>query len=112
MQSSLIAVVFCILSQAAAAQCPVANADKQEGAGPLKARVVNTSTSTIGKPSAELIATAAAGTRNAIAPTRSTLRANAQKDDDHPRGTGTGMLLAALALMSGIALRRYSAPRQ
>ena len=34
------------------------------------------------------------------------------EDDEHPRRAGPAMLLAALALMSGIALRRYSARDQ
>jgi hypothetical protein len=55
---------------------------------------------------AELIKTAAASTRDDAPPA---VRATATNHagQDQPRRGGTAMLLAALALMSGIALRRY-----
>jgi hypothetical protein len=57
-----------------------------------------------------LIQSAAAGTRDAPV-TRSAAPPHATADD-HPHRGGIAMLLAALALMSGIALRRYGAPDQ
>jgi hypothetical protein len=58
-----------------------------------------------------LIKTAAAGTRDDEPPVAQSAARGSQAQDehDHPRRGGTAMLLAALALMSGIALRRYGA---
>lgn len=118
MQREVAAIVLCILAQAACAQCvatptaaaaqahavPVSETVRADGtsAPPAKAKPVR----------AELIKTAAAGTRDEDddAPPAMTARAHANRPD-HPRRGGTAMLLAALALMSGIALRRYGAPR-
>jgi hypothetical protein len=60
----------------------------------------------------ELIKTAAAGTRDDLPPsmTRDT-SARHPEGEDPPRRGGTAMMLAALALMSGIALRRFGGPR-
>ena len=54
-----------------------------------------------------LIKTAAAGTRDDVPPVVRDAVAHHPGDDDHPRRGGTAMLLSALALMSGIALRRF-----
>ena len=112
MQRVVAAIVLCILAQAATAetaQCvatsaitPVAASEKVRAAG---------TNATNPKPTAmraELIQTAAAGTRDDEPPVV-TARPHAQGQQDHPRRGGTAMLLAALALMSGIALRRYGA---
>jgi hypothetical protein len=65
---------------------------------------------TKGKPrTGELITTAAAGTHDASPLPRAV--AAADEEESHRHG-GTAMLLAALALMSGIALRRYGANDQ
>lgn len=103
MRSPVIAIVLCIFSAAASAQC-VAQA-------PLAAAV---------RPGGELIKTAAAGTRERALPAddgvpaiRETAAAAKRGEDQPPRrAAGPAMLLAALAVMSGIALRRYSAPKQ
>ena len=107
MRSSLIATVLCILAQACVACIPTADA-AQQPAAPTKAHVITTQTTTPALPGAELITTVAAGTRDAHV-LRPALRASTQPDEEHPRRAGPAMLLAALALMSGIALRRYGA---
>lgn len=117
MHSFLTAVVFCLFAQAALAQCvdsPVANDVRQAGeqlvkktkTGPMPVAGAQ-------RPGGELIKTAAAGTHDgpAIAreaPARMTATAS---EEDPPRRGGPAMLLAALALMSGIALRRYGADK-
>lgn len=100
MHKAVIAIVVCMLAQAATAQtqcvapsAPVANALPQ---APQQAA------------RAELIKTAAAGTRDDVPVVVST-HSRVSGQQDHPRRGGTAMLLAALALMSGIALRRYGA---
>lgn len=113
MQSPLIAVVLCIFANAASAQCTASTIAPSSTANDIVkvSHVVNTSAPA--RNGGELIKTAAAGTRDEpvvmrdTAPVRpATLHAN---DSDEPKHrSGTGMLLAALALMSGIALRRSS----
>ncbi|MEO8656739.1 MAG: hypothetical protein ABI409_21635 [Ramlibacter sp.] len=112
MHSSLIAVVLCIFAQASVAcLSTTTNDNAQQAAAPITARVIKTQAAGAALPGAELIATAAAGTRNAPA-ARPATRVNVQPDDEQPRRAGPAMLLAALALMSGIALRRYGAGSQ
>ena len=109
------AIVLCILAQGASAQCvaPAATIAAKPVAisEPVHPVGANAAHHPAARTGPELIKTAAAGTRDDDAPVaRATPReANGQ---DHPRRGGTAMLLAALALMSGIALRRYGAPRQ
>ena len=122
MQSSLIAVVLCILAQASfvcaaqadgrqlamsikADQPPVATRSKTR-VGHVQSTVKTAGTPT---PAAGLITAATAGTRDAPAATRATPLANATPDEGHPRRAGPAMLLAALALMTAIALRRHGA---
>lgn len=111
MHRSLIAVVLCILTHTAAAQCTMAESlagDDQPGPP-----IVTTSTSTSEtgpRAGGALIKTAAASTRDAPVAARApqarpTPAANTH--DEHPPRSGTAMLLTAIALMSGIALRRY-----
>ena len=57
----------------------------------------------------ELIKAAAAGPRDDAPPSARATSRLGQHDEQPRRGT-TAMLLAALALMSGIALRRFGAP--
>jgi hypothetical protein len=113
MQSPLTAVVLCIFAQAAAAQCvadPAAQARTgAELAKPAAVVVTKPAPKTASLPGGELIKTAAAGTHDAPS---AIVRETPRDDSEHPRRGGTAMLLAALALMSGIALRRYGAPRQ
>jgi hypothetical protein len=119
MHSSLIAVVLCISAQAAGAQC-VATAgqaapDTRQGVDRIKTHVVTAPPMDAAlRPGAELITTAAAGARDGAPVMRESPPASAQPvdDEDHPRHAGPAMLLAALALMSGIALRRYGANDQ
>ncbi|HMA09704.1 MAG TPA: hypothetical protein VKP68_17635, partial [Ramlibacter sp.] len=110
MHSSLIAVVLCMSAQASVACIPAADA-AQQSAAPTKVQVVQTQTATPAMPGAGLITTAAAGTRDAPA-LRPAPRAGARPDEDRPRRAGPAMLLAALALMCAIALRRYGAGSQ
>jgi hypothetical protein len=111
MQREVAAIVLCILAQAATAQS-VAPAAAAPAAATETVRPVGTNAKNPKAPArAELIQTAAAGTRDDEPPVM-TARPHAQGQQDHPRRGGTAMLLAALALMSGIALRRYSAPHR
>lgn len=111
MHSSLIAVVLCILVQGSAA-CITTADETQQGAGPSKAHVVKVQSVGAALPGAELITTAAAGARGAPRVLRATPLASTQPDEERPRRAGPAMLLAALALMAGIALRRYGAGSQ
>ncbi|HWI79616.1 MAG TPA: hypothetical protein VNS31_10495 [Ramlibacter sp.] len=118
MYSSLTAVVLCIVTQAAVAQCvapvPVAQQTRPAAALINKKTVVTAPATGAARPGGELIKTATAGTQDEVphisrgAPVA---MAGAQEDEQHRHG-GTGMLLAALALMSGIALRRFGAHNQ
>src|SRR5438132_4034179 len=112
MQREFAAIALCILAQAALAQCVAPSAAPAHA---LPVSAVSESVRAAGNPQAapqaaraELIKTAAAGTRD-DAPPAPTARSRANEQQDHPRRGGTAMLLAALALMSGIALRRYGA---
>jgi hypothetical protein len=119
MYSSLTAVVLCIAMQAAsAAQCvapePVAQ-HTRPGADLIKKKTVVTAPAvTPARSGGELIKTAAAGTHDEVPGlTRSPpLAVAGAKDDEQHRRGGSGMLLAALALMSGIALRRFGTHKQ
>jgi hypothetical protein len=113
MHSSLTAAVLCMFVHAASAQCvPAAPA-----ANDARAATETAKSPSLAAPAAaahhgrELIKTAAAGTRDEPA-LRETPRTPAPSGEDHPHRGGTAMLLAALALMSGIALRRFGAPGQ
>lgn len=102
MHTLLPSIVFCVLAQTAAAQCV-----NPATATPVSAQV---------RPTAELISTAEAGTRDAPALHRTsvteTAKASPGNGEERHRSTPTAMLLAAVALMSGIALRRASASGQ
>jgi len=123
MNMSLTAVVLCLAMQtAAAAQCaaPAALSEQARANSAGTDLVKKTSTVVTAPPIAaprsggELIKTASAGTHDEIpglsrgAPVAV---ASAQDDEQRHRG-GPAMLLAALALMSGIALRRFGAHNQ
>jgi hypothetical protein len=115
MRSPVIAIVLCIFSAAASAQCvaqaPLAAAVRPGGA------LIKTAIAGTGERAYK---TAAAGTGERALPPddglpmiRETATATKRGEDQPPRRVaGPAMLLAALAVMSGIALRRYSAPRQ
>lgn len=102
MHTLLPSIVFCVLAQTAAAQC----------VNPATATPV----SAPARPTAELISTAAASTRDAPALHRTSVtepaKASPENGEERHRPTGGAMLLAAIALMSGIALRRASASGQ
>jgi hypothetical protein len=118
MYSSLTAVVLCILTQAAAAQAvaPVPVAQQPRPAAALAKHKPPATAPAAAAPHSggELIKTAAAGTHDevpGIARKVPVTVASAPAEEQHHRG-GAGMLLAALALMSGIALRRFGAHKQ
>jgi hypothetical protein len=109
---SLTAVVLCMAVQAAYAQCadPAAAQPPHKVAELKNPAVTSTPAQTGAHPGPGLIKTATAGVRDDAVPSREATPAS-QDQHEHPRRGGTAMLLAALALMSGIALRRYGAPR-
>jgi hypothetical protein len=100
----VIAVVLCISAQASFA-C-LSNADAAtRNAAPIKADLIEAQAS-----GPELITSSAAAGAHDVSPVmRAVPLAHAQAEPEHPRRAGPAMLLAALALMSGIALRRYDA---
>jgi len=106
MRSSVISIALCVVVNAAAAQC----------VAPTPAPIAAVAPVTIA-PAAkaphtgELIQTAAAGTREGAPAFQPAARARPE-GETHPRRTGSAMLLAALALMSGIALRRLNSRPQ
>jgi hypothetical protein len=113
MHREVAAIVLCVLAQAASAQCVAPSATAPAAQTPTAGETVRAGTAANHNPPparAELIKTAAAGTRDDEPPAMSA-RPHANGQQDHPRRGGTAMLLAALALMSGIALRRYGAPK-
>jgi hypothetical protein len=112
MHSSLTAIVLCMFAQAASAQCIATPSAQDTPAAPVAGHATAAPAAKApAHPAPELIKTAAAGTRDDAPPVRNAVTARrADADHDHPRRGGTAMLLAALALMSGIALRRYGAP--
>lgn len=114
MYSSLTAVVLCIFSQAALAQCvdsrPADTRPDAELAN--KTRTAPMPVAGAVRTGGELITTAAAGTHDAPAIAREDSAGGSAGEEESPRRGGPAMLLAALALMSGIALRRYGANDQ
>jgi hypothetical protein len=102
------ALFLCIVAQGAVAQCVAPVATTTANSHPATKAPVHATAA----PAQGIIKTAAAGTPDDGPPAvresvRETPRnANGQ---DRPRRGGTAMLLAALALMSGIALRRFGA---
>jgi hypothetical protein len=104
MRSSFIAFLLCGCAAAAGAgtaetQCP-----------PVTVAAARTHhPAADGRPAPELIKTAGAVTQDGPSMTSATPGPKRGAEPAHERRSGTAMLLAALALMSGIALRRYSA---
>lgn len=104
------ALFLCIVAQGAVAQC-VAPATTTTTIHPATHAPVH-ATATTAAPAHGIIKTAAAGTPDDGPPVvRESVRESPRdaNGQDRPRRSGTAMLLAALALMSGIALRRYGA---
>lgn len=111
MQRAVTAIVLCVLAQAAIPQTDVQpqNQCVVPAASTSTVRAAGNSPAPQTAARAELIKTAAAGTRDDAPPVATAHRPRVSEQQDHPRRGGTAMLLAALALMSGIALRRYGA---
>ena len=114
MRSPIIAIVLCIVSATAVAQCvaqpPSAALTAAATATPVTITPARPGPDTK-KAAPELIKTAGAVTHDAPVMRAAPSPAHSA-DAEPPRRTGSAMLLAALALMSGIALRRYSARDQ
>ena len=114
MHQQFAAIALCMFAQGAAAQCVAASATPtSHPAAAVSEQPVRTGAATAQAPHApraELIKTAAASTRDDGPPAVREAARSSNEGQDHPRRGGTAMLLAALALMSGIALRRFGAP--
>ena len=118
MHRSLTAVVLCIFAQVAAACLPAAMQDREarKGAETVKSPAKAGPAAPAPVQGGELIKTAAAGTRDAppgartaghvVRPSPDSVKSEKDTHSD------SAMLLAALALMSAIALRRYGASKQ
>ena len=125
MRSSVIAFLLCASTAAAMGQCVspaamTAAANKSAAATAAAAAAATTPAVIMmaparpagpARPAPELITAAGAVTHGGPAVMQATPR-DEQDPDDRSRRAGPAMLLAALALMSGIALRRYSARNQ
>ena len=110
-RTAVTAIVVCILAQGVSAECITSAATKSHPAAvsaPVSAGAAAAKPQPGTRATGELIKTAAASTRD-DAPPAVQSAPHGQDSQDHPRRGGTAMLLAALALMSGIALRRYGA---
>jgi hypothetical protein len=99
MRTAVIAFVLCVFAGTCGAQC----------ANPATAPVAAAKDAPPARPHAELIKTAGAVTHEGAPSMQASPPRERAADEDRPRRTGTAMLLAALAVMSGIALRRYGA---
>lgn len=99
MRPLITSIVLCVFAQVAAAQCV-----NPATATPVSAQV---------RPGPELITSAVAAPGETAPLRRASVTTAAKSSDaageEHHRPTGTAMLLAAVALMTGIALRRASA---
>jgi hypothetical protein len=111
MQRPAAIILSIVLAQGAMAQCTAPAANTPAHAAPAATHPAHPAATQAqpARPGAELIKTAAASTRDDAPPTVRATAANPSGQDHPPRRGGTAMLLAALALMSGIALRRYGA---
>ena len=120
MRSSVIAFFFSAFAMAATAHnaapiavpaavpAPIATA-ADKAARPIAATAARPAA---GRPTPDLITAAGAVTHDGPPSAQSSPARTKADSGDRPRRTGSAMLLAALALMSGIALRRYSARQQ
>lgn len=113
MHRLLTSIVLCLVAHAAAAQCvdttPLA-AQVHSGARVIRTSAT-TATAPLPKPSGgDLIKTAAAGPRDVAMrqspPVPGPPKPQSPGEEDQPRRTGPAMLIAALAVMTAIALRR------
>lgn len=102
MRSTFIAIVLCVFAAAAAAQCVVLPTAATVAAKPIGEVAQG----------GELIRSAVAGTHDEAAAVRVQAHpARGGENGDNDSRTGPALLFAALALMSGIALRRYNTPK-
>lgn len=112
MHQLLTSIVLCLVAHTAAAQCvdttPLA-AQVHSGAGMIRTSAT-TAAAPLPKPAGgDLIKTAAAGPREVAmrqSPSVSGPKPPAAEEEDEPRRTGPAMLIAALAVMTAIAVRR------
>jgi hypothetical protein len=119
MYSSLTAVVLCIATQTAAAQCvdPAPAAQHVRHSADLIKKKGTAAASTPGDahPAGGLIKTAAASTQDEVpivSRSAPAAMASATAGDEQRHRGGPAMLLTALALMLGIALRRFGTHSQ
>lgn len=120
MHSSLTAVVLCIFAQVAGAQYAAAaplDHDARKGTEVIHAKTRTATTTPHAHQGGELIKSAAAGTREPPGARPAAMAMHntpdaAKSDKEHPARSETAMLLTALALMSGIVLRRFGANKQ
>jgi hypothetical protein len=123
MRSSVIAFLLCAFAAAAMGQCvapgsvssgrTAAATSAAAAAATTPAVIMVTPTRPAGpkRPGAELI-TAAGAVTHGVPPVMQPAPHENPEPDERDRPAGPAMLLAALALMSGIALRRYNARNQ
>ena len=104
MRSSVIAIVLCLFAAGASAQC-VAQANVTPSAARPGAELVMTST---GGPRASTHSEQALPVDDGVPALHEATPAH-NTPDKQPRRTDSAMLLAAVALMSGIVLRRCTA---
>jgi len=109
MRSSVIAFFLCACT-AALGQCVAPGVAPTMT--PAVASVSTTRPETPARPAPELITAAGAVTHDAVPTMKAAPPRSSQASGERPRRAGPAMLLAALAVMSGIALRRYSARDQ
>lgn len=125
MRSSVIAFLLCTCAAAAMGQCvaPGAMSSSRTAAATAAAAAAATTPTLLmvtpthpagpKRTGPELITAAGAVTRDGPHVMQAAPRAKPEPEPEgHDRPAGPAMLLAALALMSGIALRRYSARNQ
>lgn len=122
MRSSVIAFLLCVCAAAAMGQCvaPGAASASRSAAATSAAAAAATTPAVImvtptrpagpTRPGPELITAAGAVTHDG--PVVQPAARPKPEPEERDRPAGPAMLLAALALMSGIALRRYSARSQ
>lgn len=119
MHQLLASIVLCFVAHAAAAQCvdatPMA-AQVHSGAGLIRTSATN-GAALLPKPAGgDLIKTAAAGPREVAMRQPPSVsgppKPQAAGEEDEPRRTGPAMLIAALAVMTAIALRRWGGSGQ
>lgn len=113
MHQLLTSIVLCLVAHTAAAQCvdttPLA-AQVHSGAGMIRTSAT-AAPAPLPKPAGgDLIKTAAAGPREVAMRQSPSVsgppKPPAAEEEDQPRRTGPAMLIAALAVMTAIALRR------